>query len=337
MNIQSLNDFTKSSFIYGAALGISALSDPDRCALVKQHCGIITAENLMKPMYTQPAEDTYDFSHGDAYVHFAQENGLLLRGHTLLWHQQCPNWLFEDGGEVVSKENLLQRLSRSATEITKHYKGKIYAWDVVNEVIDDDGSFRKSKWYEIAGEDYIERAFIGAIAGDPTAKLIINDYNLESSAPKRKTTYELTEKLIRSGVRVDGIGIQMHIRVGSPTIGEIESAIEELAELRTWNPDFELHVTELDMSVHDWDIAAPDISDTALLKLQGERYRELFEMFARQAKKSNLKCVVTWGLDDASSWLNNFPVKGRDDAPLLFDRSLEKKRFIWDELDKIEM
>ena len=175
--ISSLKEFFKDDFYIGAAVEAAQLEIPAQKELILKHFSSITAENAMKPEEIQPVEGVFDFKDGDKIVKFGQDNGIAVRGHTLIWHKQVPDWFFLENGEEVSKEKLRERMKTHITEVMQHYKGQIYAWDVVNEPIDGDmpdGLLRNS-WFNILGEEYIELAFRYAREADPDAKLFLNE------------------------------------------------------------------------------------------------------------------------------------------------------------------
>ena len=208
----------------------------------------VTPENAMKMGPIHPEANRYAWKDADAIVAFAQKNGMKVRGHTLCWHNQTPKWFFTTirpaNRSVVNV--LLERLKQHINDVVGRYKGKIYAWDVVNEAVPDtsDSIYRRSKFYEIIGEDYIEKAFEYAHAADPDAKLFYNDYNTES-ATKREKIYQLLKKLKEKNVPVHGVGLQGHWSVYEPTAAELEKSITQFASL-----GLEIQITELDVSVH---------------------------------------------------------------------------------------
>ena len=212
-------------------------------------------------------------------------------GHTLLWHNQIPDWFFEDPADSTkpaSREQLIERLETHIKTVVGRYKGKVYSWDVVNEVLNDSGNIRGeddgSKWGSIIGDldgdgfnsDYIELTFKFARETDSEARLIINDYGLESPGLKRTGMYNLVKRMLEKGVPVDGVGLQMHISIYGPTVSEIEETIELFASLKEYNPDFTVEVTEMDMSVYRWMEAQKEITQD-LLDIQAERYGEILK------------------------------------------------------------
>ena len=291
--------------------------------LINKHFNSIVAENVMKPEGVQPVEGTFTFSKGDQIVDYAKANDKIVRGHTLVWHQQTPAWMFEgENGDQVTREELIERMKTHITKTMEHYKGKVDIWDVVNEVVADNGGLRKSKYYDIIGPEYIEIAFRTAREADPDAKLFINDYSIEGTCQKRQDIYELVKDLVEEGVPIDGIGFQAHINNYFPTIDEIRETIHMFSEL-----GLEVQFTELDVSIYtSKDEKTTEITEK-VLERQAERYKELFDLFKEESE--HITNVTLWGIADDISWLNNFPVKGRGDAPLLFDAFGEPKPAFW--------
>ncbi|MBS7316504.1 MAG: endo-1,4-beta-xylanase [Clostridiaceae bacterium] len=348
--VPSLCETYDGVFRVGAAVNTAQLREgTDFYRLITRHYNTFVTENEMKPMYLNPSEGTFCFDAADRFVEFGEENDVLLRGHTLVWHSQAPDWWFlgEDGGRAES-EQLLARLEEYITTVVSRYKGRIHTWDVVNEAVSDsNGGLRRdsesSQYASIIGDldgdgkdtDYIEKAFYWADAADPDAQLILNDYSLESDVNKLNAFYKLAKELLEKGVPIDGAGIQAHIQIGYPSIAVFEMAIEKLAELKEISPDFTVQITELDVSIFDWGDQSTEKELTPELQTKlAERYADLFEMFRRQAEKGNLDMVVTWGVYDGRSWLDNYPVSGRTNAPLLFDRQMYTKPAFWGVIDR---
>lgn len=339
-DIPSLKEVFQDYFYFGAATGPQYLNERDVYAgFISYHYGVLVAGNSMKPDALQPAEGRFNWREADMYVDFAQRHGMLVRGHTLLWHNQVPNWFFvdpNDRSKPASSELLIARMENHIKTVVGRYKGKVYSWDVVNEVLNDSGQIREeadgSKWKAIIGDvdgdgfasDYIELAFKFAHEADPDARLIINDYGLESRGPKRTAMFNLVKRMLEKGIPVDGVGLQMHISIYGPTVEEIEETIELFASLKHYNPNFRVEVTEMDMSVYQWMEQKKEIT-MEHLEQQAERFGQIFEVFRRQAEKGNLNMVVLWGIGDFDSWLNDFPIRGRGDAGLVFDKQLAAK------------
>ena len=257
---------------------------------------------------------------------------MKLRGYTLLWHKQVPKWLFVDTqGKNVTKEVLLKRLKDHITTVVSRYKGTIYAWDVVNEVIEDapDKFYRESLWYQICGEEYIAKAFEYAHEADPNALLFYNDYNTET-ASKRDNIYKLVKKLIDAKVPIHGVGLQGHWSVYDPNEKEVAASIEKFAAL-----GLKVQITELDVSIYplehsprDRKPGEPDQFTPDLEQKQIAQYKMAFSVFRNN--KSTLTGVTFWNVSDKHSWLDNFPVKGRKNYPLLFDENLQPKKAYWE-------
>jgi len=327
-DVPSLKEVFRDRLQIGAAVNTWNF-DPgtDACRVIRKQFGILTLENESKPMYIHPEEDRYFFDRFDRFVRFGEENGILLRGHTLVWHGQCPDWFFRDGDSDASRGLLLSRMKEHIGTVVSRYRGRVAVWDVLNEVLRDEGGLRESRWYKIAGEDYIPAAFFAAREADPDARLVINDYNLESSEAKADTMAALVEKLIRDGVPVDAVGLQMHLNLFTD-LELLKKNVRKLADLRRLKPDFKLEVTELDLSCYRWGDNAEDLSWTEELEQAfREKYTALFRFYLELAEEGVLDTVVFWGLNDGVSWLNGFPVRRRN-YPLLIGRdNLVKQAF----------
>ena len=327
-----LKDYYKNYFPIGVAVMPSNLKG-DESEFILQQFNSLTPENSMKMAPIHPAENRYNWNAADTIVAFAKRNGLRVRGHTLCWHNQTPPWLFKDSsGNTVTKEVLLQRLKDHITTVVSRYKGKIYAWDVVNEAISDkpDEYLRPSLWYQICGEEYIAKAFQYAHAADPNAVLFYNDYN-EINAAKREKIYKLVKSLIDAGIPIGGIGLQGHWAINEPSRDQLDSTIKKFADLGLM-----IQVTELDISVYPKEHSArerkPGDADTAFNaekeNKQIEEYKMCFELFRKY--RNVISGVTFWNVSDRHSWLDNFPVRGRKDHPLLFDKDLKPKKVFWE-------
>ncbi len=336
-NIPSLAETYAEFFPIGAAIEPHQTTG-EWADLLKKHVNMIVAENAMKPASLQPSEGTFQWERADRIVEFAKTNGMEIRFHTLVWHNQTGDWFFRDpeGKPMVdetdpakreaNKKLLLERLDRHVRTIVGRYKDVIKSWDVVNEVIEpgDPDGMRASPWYKITGTEYIETAFRAAReAGGPDIKLYINDYGTENPA-KRDRLYELVKELLDKGVPIDGVGHQTHISIYGPPVSQIIDSMKKFSELGLDNL-----VTELDMSIYAWNDRRDYGSDIPeeLLQKQADRYRELFEAF--KANKDIIGGVVFWGMADKHTWLHNFPMRNRTDAPLLFDQQLQAKPAFW--------
>lgn len=312
----------------------SAGGDPRSLAIVTRHFDTVTAENDLKWERVHPEPDRYDFDPTDRYVEFGQRNGMFVVGHVLVWHQQTPAWVFAGkDGSPLDREGLLARLKAHIDTVVGRYKGRIGGWDVVNEALEEDGTLRRTPWLEAIGEDYIAKAFEYAHAADPQAELYYNDYNLWKPA-KRDAAVNLVKALRARGLRVDGIGEQAHWGIDDPPLEAIDAC---LAALRTSGAT--PLITELDMDVlpRDPEMWGADLSKKSKIKAAtniypdglpaamqqklAERYAAVFALFL----KHGVGRVTFWGVTDATSWLHDFPIPGRVNYPLLWDREGREK------------
>lgn len=324
--LKGLKDHYKDYFPIGVAVAPSSLTGASS-VLIKKHFSSLTAENVMKPAPIHPEESRYFWDNADLVVNYATSNGMLVRGHTLVWHNQTPSWMFKDAaGNTVSKEVLLDRLKEHITQVVTRYKGKVYAWDVVNEVLDDDDSkfYRETQWYKICGEEYIAKAFQWAHDADPDALLFYNDYNTEFPG-RRDKVYKLVKQLLDAGVPIHGIGLQGHWNINNPSEQDLRSAIEKYTSLGV-----KIHITELDVSVYSSSEKNPadNIFTAEREQKQLEKYEMIFRVFREY--KNAISSVTFWNVSDKSSWLDNFPVRGRKNYPLLFDQNLKPKKAYWE-------
>ena len=317
---EGLKDYyTPDDYFYmGVAIPPSFINNQEKINLIKRHFNSLTADNSMKWSSLQPTEGNFDFTDADKIVGFAQTNGMKVRGHTLCWHNQVPEWIFKNGEETASKEQVLNRLRTHITTVMTHFKGKVYAWDVVNEVIDDGSSiYRSSQWYNICGEDYIFEAFRAARAADPDAKLFYNDYTAIDPA-KRDKIYDLLVKLKAEDL-VDGMGLQGHWNIEYPPTSLIIQAFDKYKSL-----GLELQITELDVSVYTSNSEPESLYTSDLALKQAVAYERFFIAFRNY--KNNITGITFWGLADNYSWLDNFPVAGRKNYPFLFDENYKPKK-----------
>lgn len=318
----------------GAALNVDQFSERDArgATLVGTQFNTITPENVLKWENVHPLPGEYDFAAADRYVAFGEEHGMFIVGHTLLWHQQTPSWVFEDSaGNPASRDTLLARLRDHIRTVVGRYKGRIKGWDVVNEALNEDGTMRQSSWYTIIGDDYVTRAFQFAREADPDAEFYYNDYSVEN-APKRGGAVALIKRLQADGVKVTGMGLQGHNKLDWPSPAQQDSTIAAFAAL-----GLKVMITELDVDV------LPDVGDNrgadiafnvqlqdslnpyrtalpdSLQRKLADRYAELFEVYLKH--RAHVSRVTFWGVADGDSWLNNWPVRGRTSYPLLFDRN----------------
>lgn len=314
----------KQYFDIGAAVNLETIKGSEK--LLATHFNSITAENDMKFVSVHPEENSYTFEAGDELLAFAKQHGMKMRGHTLVWHNQTTDWIFEgENGEPASRELLLSRMKAHIDTVVGRYKGSIYAWDVVNEVIEDKSDIwlRDSRWLQIIGEDFIEHAFRYAHEADPDALLFYNDYN-ECNPEKRDKIIKLVKSLQDRGVPIHGIGLQGHWNLSGPSIADIREAIEKYAAL-----GLQLQFTELDISVFDYEDRRTDLTapTAEMLAKQAERYKEIFDLFREY--KDVITAVTFWGAAEDYTWLDDFPVKGRKNWPFVFDEKHEPKDSFW--------
>lgn len=337
-NQTTLKDAYKGCFLVGAALNQVQFTsqDPVEDAIIKAQFNTISPENVLKWERVHPEPNKYDFGPSDKYVEFGEQNHMFVVGHNLVWHSQVPKWVFEDEkGNPVSRKVLLQRMHEHIKKVVGRYKGRIKGWDVVNEALNEDGTLRQSPWMKIIGEDYIEKAFRFAHEADPKAELYYNDYSVENEA-KRKGALELVKKLKAKGVPITGVGLQDHVNLSWPTAEMIDTTIREFGDLGV-----KVMITELDVDV----LPFPSSTQTADVSLnlaadpkmnpypgglpddvQQELTRRWADLFGTYAKHCGLVTrVTTWGVTDKDSWKNNWPIKGRTDYPLLYDRNGQPK------------
>jgi endo-1,4-beta-xylanase len=325
---KGLKDHYKDHFKIGVAVSPQALKT-DEASLVLGHFNSMTAENAMKMGPIHPRPYTYNWAGADSIAAFAKRNNMKLRGHCLVWHNQTPNWLFKDSNEnLVSKEVLLERMKDHITAVVTRYKGTIYAWDVVNEAISDkkDEFYRPSLFYQICGEEFIAKAFEYAHAADPDAILFYNDYN-EIDPVKREKIIRMIKELKAKGIPIHGVGLQGHWAVNEPSREQLDKTLEDFSKL-----GLQMQITELDISVYPKEHNArdrkPSDYDTTFSAdkeaKQIEVYKMCFELFRKY--REHIHTVTFWNISDRHSWLDNFPVRGRKDYPLLYDKDLKPKK-----------
>lgn len=336
----TLKDALNDHFLMGVAVNAFQTNGADSMAnvLIKKHFNSIVAENCMKSALIQPSEGKFTFDDADRFVEYGEKNNMFIIGHTLIWHSQSPQWLYvDDEGNQVSREVLIERMKNHIFTVVGRYKGRVHGWDVVNEAIEDDGSYRENQFYKIIGKEYIQLAFEFAHQADPDAELYYNDYNMVKPG-RRETVVEMVRELKAQGIKIDGIGIQGHYMMDFPLIEELEKSIVAFADL-----DCDVMITELDVSAlpNPWEASAdvsvnldyqerlnpyPDGLTQEAADAFYERYMDFFNLFIKHSDK--ISRVTMWGLSDKYSWKNNYPIHGRTDYPLLFDRNYEAKPIV---------
>jgi endo-1,4-beta-xylanase len=329
----SLKDAYKKYFYIGAALNTAQIEEkePNAAILVPQQFSSITSENIMKAEVIHPEWDKYNFDLADKFVAYGKKNNMFVVGHTFVWHSQLPSFINSN----ISSDSLLLFITNHINTVGKRYSGKVHSWDVVNEALNEDGTMRKSIFLEKLGEDYIVKAFQLAAKADPKAELYYNDYNIEQPL-KRAGVIALIKKLKASGTKIDGIGIQAHWSINGPPLNDVENSIKEFAAL-----GLKVSFTELDLTAlpNPWDLVGADVNqnyqnnptldpytkglpDSMQVKL-AKGYEDLFKLFIKY--KKNIERVTFWGVNDGQSWLNYWPINGRTNYPLFFDRNFKPK------------
>lgn len=329
----------ENKFLLGAAINQwqAAGEDSLGAQLAAKHFNSVVAENCMKCEVIHPEQNRYDFTLADQFVEFGTKNNMAIIGHCLIWHSQCAPWFFTDAqGNQVSADTLKQRMKDHITTVVSRYKGKIIGWDVVNEAIEGDGSYRKSKFYEILGEEYIPLAFQYAYEADSTVELYYNDYAMNMPG-KRETVVKIVNDLKAKGIRIDAVGMQSHMGLDYPDFAEFEASIKAFA-----GAGVKVMFTELDMSALPTVNTGANISDTvayqkslnpypnglpdSIATIWNTRMDTVFSIALRNADV--ITRVTAWGVSDGDSWKNDWPIKGRKEYPLLFDRNYQAKPFL---------
>jgi endo-1,4-beta-xylanase len=330
--VPSLREAFTNSFAIGTAMNTAQINEQDTAAarLIPQQFNAVTPENIMKAEVLHTGWDQYNFELADKLVAYAARHDMKLNGHTLIWHSQLPAF----ARRLKNADSVRQYFTNHINTVAARYDGKVYSWDVVNEALNEDGTMRKSIFLQYLGDDFVVEAFRLAQKAAPNTKLYYNDYNIEQPK-KRAGAIALIKKIQAAGVRIDGVGIQGHWRSYNVPLQNIENSIQEFAAL-----GIEVMFTELDLSVlPDPGPVTADVSQTSSyndrlnpytaglpdsVQVQlAKGYEDLFRLFLQY--KKNVSRVTFWGVDDGQSWLNGFPVRGRTNYPLLFDRKYAPK------------
>ena len=317
---QGLKDVFAGDFHVGVSLSGRNVRIEAEQNLIREHFGSVTCENAMKPASLHPAPGVWHWDEADRIADFCRQNGIKMRGHCLVWHNQFCDWIFYDEmGNFVDKETFFARLREHILTVVGRYRDVVYAWDVVNEAMSDwgDNPYRESKLYQLCGDEFIARAFRYAREADPDAILFYNDYN-ECDRRKSRNIYEMVLRMRSQGVPIDGIGMQGHYNIFAPGTDELEAALSLYASLVE-----HIHVTELDVRAGEemggqlqFDRQGIPLTDT-IQALHAQQYERLFRTFRRWRDK--IDCVTFWNLHDGCSWL------GEKNHPLLFDSALRPK------------
>ncbi len=329
--MRTLREAAGSRLQIGVAVNTALLDDARYTGLIAAQFNSVTAENAMKPSSMLRAPGQYDFTEADRFVNWARKNDIEVIGHTLVWHSQSPSFLFQDdAGAPLSREKALANLREHITTVVGHFKGRVRGWDVVNEAVADGGGLRQTPALRAIGEDYLVKAFQFAQEADPEAELYYNDYNIDMDY-KRPHALALVKKIRESGARIDAVGIQGHYMLTS-SMAEIKRGVDEFL-----NAGFKVHLTEVDVDPlprrgqGGADVSATEAGGMDPYKegLPAEKQQALAdfygELFDFLLSRPGVERITLWGLSDAHTWLNGFPVRGRTNHPLLFDRQLQPK------------
>ncbi len=335
-DVPALKDVFKNDFLIGGAFNRRVVTgrDPNAAAIAEKHFSTATAENDMKWQLIHPRPDRYNWEPADSFMAFCETNRMIPIGHCLVWHSQVPRWVFRDDEEnALTRDALLARMEDHIKTVVSRYKGRIKGWDVVNEALNEDGTLRdesRGPWMRIIGEgsedkqyDFIENAFRYAHEADPDAELYYNDYNLDTSRAKADGAVAIVKHLKSKGVRIDGVGIQLHGGLTYPSVDDLEYAITALAATGV-----KVMITELDIRTQRRGYRGADINrvnrqstddpEAAAAQTQkqlADKYAELFSVLLKH--KKDISRVTFWGVYDATSWIGG--------SPLLFGRDYQPK------------
>ncbi|MCQ2229797.1 MAG: endo-1,4-beta-xylanase [Bacteroidales bacterium] len=345
----TLKDAFADDFLVGVAVAqpIIDLNDTAAIGLICQQFNAVSPESVLKPEYIHPSPDTWDFAPGDAYCDFAAQHGMKALGHTLMWHNQTPDffWLNDDGS-VRTDDEMRASLEEYVEKTATHFAGKVYAWDVVNEIVSEEGDYRNDKgwekYYRGNKDDLVTLAFSTAQRCDPDAELYYNDYNMWRQT-KVDGVVRLVKMLQQRGIRIDGVGIQAHWGLNYPDMKDVETTIDRLYDLGV-----KVMITELDIdmlpfskegqmtgrAMYDpalqreefmrWLNPFPDGLPADVEQQIADRYEEVLRTIYN--KRDKISRVTFWGLHDGISWKNDYPIPNRVNYPLLFNRDLSKKK-----------
>lgn len=343
---KSLKESYKNTFKVGVAVNPEIVSGIDKQsqAIVKEHFNTITVENVMKAALINPEPMVYNFGPADEYVEFGKANNMFIIGHTLIWHNQTPDWFFKDEkGNLHAKEAVKQRLHDHIKLVAGRYAGKVDAWDVVNEQVGEDGNYRPTSWVNGIGDgdELMRLAFTYAAKYAPNTELYYNDFNAWRPE-KREGIIRMVKMLQKAGIRIDGVGIQGHWGLNYPKNKYIEEAIDAYAAC-----GIKVMITELDVDVLPLTREGQIIGQGMLhpqFQLEEfkeyldpytnglpadiqqkltNRYEELFQIFYN--KKEKIDRVTFWGVHDGMNWKNDYPIANRTNYPLLWNRDFTAK------------
>jgi len=341
-----LKEVYKDAFLLGTAVtpAITSGADQPSQEIVISQFNTITVENVMKAALINPEPGVFRFGPADDFVAFGEKHKMFIVGHTLVWHNQCPAWFFTNAsGKPNTKEEQIERLREHIRVVAGRYAGKVHAWDVVNEVIDNDGSYRPTTWVNAMGngDTLVKYAFQFAAEFAPNTELYYNDFNAWRPE-KRDGIVRLVKMLQKQGIRIDGVGMQGHWGLNYPKTKYIEDAIDAYAACGV-----KVMITELDVDVlpltKEGQIIGQGMADKqfqleefktyldpypkqlpdSMQILLANRYAELFGIFYQ--KRDKIARVTLWGVHDGMSWKNDYPIPGRINYPLLWSRDKKPK------------
>ena len=344
---KTLKSAYADAFMMGCAVNSQIVSGRDSRSteIILQQFNAVSPENDMKAEVIHPRPDTWNFEPADRFVKFANDNNLWSLGHTLVWHNQTPDFFFNHpDGTPKTKDEMVETMRSYIEKVAGHFAGKIDAWDVVNEIIDNDGSYRKTVWtnaFEGDGDELVRLAFKFASQYDPNAELYYNDFNAWRPT-KRDGIARMVRMLQEHGIRIDGVGIQAHWGLNFPKNEYIIAAIDTFAALGV-----KVMITEMDVDVlpltREGQVIGRILQDP-LFQLEEfetyldpyktglpddvqerltDRYRELMQIF--YDRRDKIDRVTFWGLHDGMSWKNGYPIPNRTNYPLLFNRDRTPK------------
>lgn len=320
--MKTLKDKYKDYFSIGAAINDIIIKND--AALITEQFNSLTCENHMKFGEVYRKDGNYRLKYADAQYQFAKDNGIMMRGHNFVWHNQTPKHIMDN-----SREEVVELLKNHMLMMNERYGDMIYAWDVVNEAIEDksDEYLRKSVWKDKLGEDYIKQIFkLARQCVNSGTELFYNDYN-EYVPEKRSKIEKLVRSVNADEKLIDGMGMQCHVNLYYPTIDLMREAIELYASL-----GLRIHITEMDLSYYRFeDRSAMDKPTKELEELHAKIYGDYFALFREY--RDYIDNVTLWGVADDYTWLDEFPVMGRKNWPLLFDEEGQPKEAFYRVMD----
>lgn len=340
-NTPSLAKAYSNDFLIGTALNVQQIEESDGAEsnIIRTQFNAITPENSMKCENIHVTWDQYDFGNADKFVALGEKNRQYIVGHTLVWHSQLALFV----AQIQNRDSLQMFMNNHIQTVVSRYKGRVNSWDVVNEALNEDGTMRASLFFTKLGAGYIGTAFRLAANADPAAALYYNDYNIEQPK-KRSGVIGIVKHLRENGIRIDGIGIQGHWHIGHVPYKDIEESLIAFSQL-----GLKVAITELDISVlpNPFELQGAEVSQRfensprmnpypnglpdSVNKQLTDDYKKLFELLLKYKKA--ISRVTFWGVNDRQTWLNDWPISGRTNYPLLFDRNNQPKKAFYEILN----